>query len=355
MKATAQGTPRSNARPTILRRMAPWVERTFRPGGAILAYHRITHHEWNPLNTCVTAEHFSEHLEVLRKFAVPRRAVDIARQASQGNRPACEVAITFDDGYRDNLEIAKPILEKHDYPATVFVTTEPLQTGLPFYWDELEHLIFAPDVLPSTLELVAGRQYSWQLDSSIKCRRDLYRELAAVMSYLTPDDRRATIATLRSALGVSPDLRSSPRLTMNTEELARLQDGGLIDLGAHTVNHAWLPACTAEDQYRELLDSRRHLEAVTGKPTTTFAYPYGVLDGTTLDCVRAAGYEFAYTTQKQDIRGRVNPLAVPRFVVYDIDGDRFEELLREHVFGLRRWDGPAWAGKRLLRKLRNDR
>jgi len=349
MNAT-DATPAST-RLTIFSRTRPWFERTFWPGGAILVYHRIFQHEWNPLNTCVTPAHFSEHLEILRKFAYPRRAANIAQAAVSGARPACSVAITFDDGYSDNLYVAKPILEKHDCPATVFVATEPLLTGLPFYWDELEDLIFGAEAMPETMELTAGRSYSWQIDGSLKSRRDLYRDLAGIISPLTPDDRREVMAKVRSVLTNSSEVPSGPRLTMTAEEIASLQEGGLIDIGAHTVNHAWLPACTANDQYRELLDSRQQLEAVIGKPVPTFAYPYGKLDGTTLECARAAGYEFAYTTQRADIRGRINRLAVPRFVVYDLDGDRFEQMLREYVFGLRGPNGIAWAARRVSRKL----
>ncbi len=87
--------------------------------GLILLYHRVTDVDSDPWSLCVTPDHFAEHLEVLRKYTHPMRLQQLAQGLYRRQRAGRPVAITFDDGYADNLQNAKPLLERYDIPATV--------------------------------------------------------------------------------------------------------------------------------------------------------------------------------------------------------------------------------------------
>ena len=69
------------------------------------------------------------------------RSPSFAAALADGEPLSRSVVITFDDGYRDNLLVAKPILEEHGLPATVFVTTGYVGSNRDFWWDELESLL----------------------------------------------------------------------------------------------------------------------------------------------------------------------------------------------------------------------
>ena len=120
----------------------------FAPEGLILLYHRVADAGSDPWSLCVTPRHFAEHLEVLRKYSDPMRLQHLAQGLYRRQRAGRPVAITFDDGYADNLQNAKPLLERYDIPATVFVTTGYIGSEREFWWDELERLLLQPGTVP---------------------------------------------------------------------------------------------------------------------------------------------------------------------------------------------------------------
>ena len=93
--------------------------RHFRSRDLILLYHRVARVDSDPWSLCVTPEHFSEHLEVLRKHR-PIRLDQVKPSGWRAGGSRASVAITFDDGYADNLYEAKRLLERYDIPATFF-------------------------------------------------------------------------------------------------------------------------------------------------------------------------------------------------------------------------------------------
>ena len=116
-----------------VRRWARRALQRWRPGSVVLLYHRIGERAEDPLHLFVSPRHFGEQLEVLRG-----RLLSLARVSpALGERSAAErsFAITFDDGYADVARAALPLLERHEAPATVFVTTGAVDGRAPFPWD----------------------------------------------------------------------------------------------------------------------------------------------------------------------------------------------------------------------------
>ena len=103
----------------------------------ILMYHRIAEPELDPWRLCVSPENFEQHMELLSHQYELLKLSEITTCKDLKNK----AFITFDDGYLDNLLLAKPILEKYDAPATVFVTTGYIGGRSEFWWDELEQLV----------------------------------------------------------------------------------------------------------------------------------------------------------------------------------------------------------------------
>ena len=148
-------------------RAPQWLRRRLAPGGLILLYHRVSEDSSDPYSLTATPSHFAEHMEVLRKLARPMRLEEMIRHILDGRRPARGVVVTFDDGYADNLHNAKPLLEKYEIPATVFVASGHVGRGQEFWWDELDRLLLQPGKLPEALSLqVRDESLSWELGAA---------------------------------------------------------------------------------------------------------------------------------------------------------------------------------------------
>src|SRR5512134_3796914 len=135
-----------------------------RPIGLILLYHRVAAPLTDPQLLSVTPERFAAHTAYLsRHFELVSLHELVGRRANTGVGSRL-VAVTFDDGYADNLSHAKPILESCKVPATVFVSTATLETGSALWWDELEHLLLRPSSLPHSLSVdIDGQRFEWKL------------------------------------------------------------------------------------------------------------------------------------------------------------------------------------------------
>ena len=102
--------------------------RTPRPQGVILLYHRVASGLADPWRLCVSPEHFAEQLDVVASSWQPLALHDLARE--EGTRSgSLPVAITFDDGYADNLQVAAPLLAERGLPASFFIVSGTIGSG----------------------------------------------------------------------------------------------------------------------------------------------------------------------------------------------------------------------------------
>ncbi|MEN8130473.1 MAG: polysaccharide deacetylase family protein, partial [Pseudomonadota bacterium] len=245
----------------INRRAGKWG-RCFARQGLILMYHRIHESAPDPWSLCVSPHYFAEHIEVLKSLVSILSLSSLCRALRDVNLPDGGVAITFDDGYADNLHTAAPILERHAVPATVFVATGQPGSKREFWWDELERLLLRLGVLPETLCLtINGADYRWQLGpAAVYSDEDLHRDshrqawegdqgsrlhlYHSIWELLLPLPQQAQREALDQLLDwASQDsvVRSSHR-SLSTEEICTLTRGNLIQVGAHTITHPFLSA-----------------------------------------------------------------------------------------------------------------
>lgn len=109
--------------------------RFFYKTAPILLYHRIATVSKDPVMLCVPPECFENHLQFIKKNYDVVSLSDLSKRIVNDKLKGNEIAITFDDGYQDNLINALPLLEKYNIPATIFVTTELLGKKASFEWD----------------------------------------------------------------------------------------------------------------------------------------------------------------------------------------------------------------------------
>ncbi len=310
-----------------LRQTGRWLRSRLSGGALILGYHRIDAPASDPFEMCVAPAHFAQQLAVLRRVAHPLSLADALQRMQQNTLPRRAVVVTFDDGYLDNLTNALPLLAAQDIPAAVFITTGSL--GGTFWWDELTALVERLNPLPQSIALRAGAaQFEWHpaADASDRARllNGLYRWLLA----LGEDERRAALAQLNDRANTS-----GSRLLMTREEVAALAANRLIDIGAHTVSHPLLSRLPAEEQRREIHESKRALESLIGSTIAGFSYPNGDYSAVTRAAVRDAGFAFACTSRTDVALPASDRWTLPRFWIPDWDGERFARWLSRWLPG----------------------
>jgi peptidoglycan/xylan/chitin deacetylase (PgdA/CDA1 family) len=313
-------------------------------------YHRVAEPDVDPWVLSVSAQHFAEHLDVLQKEARPIGLGQLVQAHMTGNIPDRAVAVTFDDGYADNLHSAKPLLERHTIPATVFVTSGRIGHEREFWWDELEQILLYPGKLPQILTLnINSRTFRSELNEAADYGKDqflrdfrwnvgwpqdptrrhsLYRTLHPLIQSLREAEQRKVIDALLAWSGVKLIRRPSRRVLSNDELLA-LGQSDLIEIGAHTVTHALLSELPESLQQDEIRQSKLHLEEKMGRPVRCFAYPYGSYTRQTVTLAQEAGFECACSTIDDSVWRGSDRFQLPRVTVEDWDGETFAKRLRQ--------------------------
>lgn len=312
------------------RKSAAWLRSRFRGSRAlILGYHRVADEsEWDPYSLSVTPRFFAEHLEAVRKYAVPISLRDLTESLQRHDLPPGSVAITLDDGYVDNLHYAKSLLLRHECPATVFVATGYM--GRKFWWDELAEIFRPSSPLPEQIRLIAdGRSLERTLTrpADVKRRKNLVWAVYDFMRHLSGDGRADAFAQLRNVVG-RKSKPESPIRAMTESEICELAAGGVVDVGAHTVTHPFLSTLTEARQQQEISTSKLELEGLLGRPVTSFCFPNGSSSRVTEKVVRETGFRCACASHADVIWRGSDPFQLPRLWPHNFDGATFARWLR---------------------------
>jgi peptidoglycan/xylan/chitin deacetylase (PgdA/CDA1 family) len=254
----------------------------------------------------VTADEFDTQMRVVAASFPTRTFGEWLSGRAAGRRQRNAVIVTFDDGYKDNHDVALPILRKHGVAATVFVASGYLAGGMMFNDRLLEALRAA---VGRTVDLREAGLGQVALDTPEQASRTAAQALSAIKRW--PQDKRASFVDELARAGSAPH----PRIMMNAGEVRALADAG-VEIGAHTVSHPILSKVSAEDAWTEISESKKALEAVTGRAVRTFAYPNGRPDKdfTLADVqrVKEAGYLGAVTTRWACATPGADAFLVPR-------------------------------------------
>ena len=226
------------------------------------------------------------------------------------------VCITIDDGYRDTLQWAYPILKRHDAPFAVYIPTSfPDRLG-ELWWLALEAVV----ARNSRVTLLLDRGEQGFECATVTEKRDLFDQLYRyVRSIPTEEQLRVFVRDLCGRYHVDI-MEFCNALCMDWNELTTLAADPLVTIGAHTVNHIALGRADEETVRAELTDARAALEAKLKRPIRHLAYPYG-------DAISAGPREYSiaaelgYTTALTTRPGMLFPehgahlTALPRIAI----------------------------------------
>lgn len=287
------------------------AHRPLKPQGVVLLYHRVGPDDRDPHRLSVSPENFQAQLEWLRSTCDVMPLAQLAQRAGHSER---SVALTFDDGYLDNVTSALPLLRRTSVPATFFLTTGDGPIPYRYWWDRLAALIASEcGTAPLILHLPSGRT---ELPaSSIEERRAAYWRIYEKVLRLPVAEREAVVAEAVAWAGDVPPRSDDRRMTW--EEIRQLSSEPLVSIGAHTVEHLWLPAQPLAVLREELVSCRATLEDQCGTPVESLAYPFGAFDQRVVEAAGDAGYRLAVTCEPRAVSSTDDPLALPRIEVAD--------------------------------------
>lgn len=245
---------------------------------------------------------------------------DAVQKLFAGQLPARALAITFDDGYADNLTCAAPVLAARHMPCTFFVASGYLDGGC-MWNDVVIEAVRAAQGPVLDLRGVAAVDGDHTLADAAS-RRALAERLIGRMKYLSFDERTACAREVarRARLDVPTDLM------MTSDQLRDLAQPG-FDIGGHTVWHPILPTLSEAAARKEIVTGRRHLQEITGQEVALFAYPNGKpgsdYNEGTIALVREAAFEAAVSTAWGAARKASARFELPRFTPWDRSRTRY--------------------------------
>lgn len=294
----------------------------YRGVGAILMFHRVL--PADPAGRFAPTASLSvtpEFFEALIRFLLAR-GYEIVTM-SEARRRLIDgilvgppfVCLSFDDGYRDNLEIALPICRSYGVPMTINIATGLIDGEIHPWWLVFEGALRHTDVVNFSFE---GETFSLPTVSDAE-KNAAFGRLAVAVHRKPPAVQNRFVAAMADSVGF--DLRAfHARHAMCWDEIKLLAQDPLAELGAHTVNH---PALKCQDETNarwEMEVGRARLEERIGKRVEHFAYPFGgdaEVGDREIAIARDLGFATAVTTRHSPLLAdhRYHLTALPRLSV----------------------------------------
>lgn len=309
---------------------------------AILMYHRVASVRHDPWGLAVHPRRFAEQIAYLRRSRLPMSMTELVERLRTNTLPHKAVGVTFDDGYRDNVAEAKPVLGKHRVPATFFLATGFVGVEESFWWDELCGMMLDCTDPVEQIEMIADEavllRWDQQQASDLAGKwragqapqTDRQRCYLAVWARLQRADAGERERVLRAFRRQFRSASNPHAMPMNAGEIKMLVSDELLQLGAHSVGHPMLTSLTPLERSREIRKSAEACHALSGKTPRGFAYPYGDVDAETSEDVRSAGFDWACSTRNGFLdEGGVDFYALPRIAVPDVPLRQFRRILEQ--------------------------
>ena len=273
----------------------------------MLMIHGVMDHgvpvQWKPLRSQIDCRQLDSSIRILSKqyhLASLEEAVDMVA----GRTPVQPhtLVLTFDDGYRNNLKYALPILQRHGVPATFFIATGHIEKRKPYWFDRLDFAIQHADV--------AGRKFNIgdkvvsfrsnernELRQTYKSLRDTAKGIVrSDFEMISELEDLAALLESESGQSLSRIFEDDDWSSLLTWDQVRAASTTGVSFGSHTVDHIRLGLVSDDIVRDQLLRSKEMIEKHTGRPCRYLCYPSGSFSRRVMEIARECGYEAAVTT-----------------------------------------------------------
>ncbi len=297
----------------------------------ILTFHRVIQ-KWDSVldysqpGLVVTAETFDLQLRFLKEqFDIVPLSSLIAERRIHRSALRPRSVLTFDDGWRDNYDIALPILRKHGVPATVFLTTDFIGTNRAFWHTELSYLLLHDKVSQLTKDQHVFRAYPTPVRIYLTrlsqmrqppCAQNMDSLIESLKEECNDAAIGELIQDLANALCFRMPLFPGRRFFLNWDEVHEMAAAG-IEIGSHGCSHRILTRLKVEEAEEELVRSKAELEGRIGHSVQHFAFPNGAANRDLMALVGKARYRTACLDADNADEGQFGPLALRRVGMHE--------------------------------------
>ena len=290
--------------------------RPWRGRACVICYHRILpddefEADKSPnYNLIMPTSKFAEQIEFLsenHEVVSMDGLVDYLESEPDRDSNKFVVAVTFDDGYKDNLTHALPILEQYNIPATIYITTRFPEGDTWMWWNEIWDYLDKNDALEVN-DLNEGRTIRTPRQK-IKCFNKLF-DWILNLSY---EKQKKYVETITKSVA----RKQYSNLCLNWEEIKILDQHPLVTIGAHTNSHPNLKKLTEQEAFAEMSHSKNLLEEKLKHSVEHFAYPFGThneADVREFELASRCGFRTAVTTRPESLKSPALN-AIPRLGV----------------------------------------
>lgn len=286
--------------------------------GFIFMLHRVlpaefnTKHQWNK-GLAITPEGLERWVIYFRNLGFDLVSMDEAHRRKNSKNSKPFIALTMDDGYKDNLTYGLPLLERLQVPCTIYVSNcFPNNTAV-YWWYFLEEYLSANSAINlNAIGIDYQKKFS---EGDRKLVYDEVRELLRKSSYKTH------LAFAHDICGIKNLESLNTELNLTWSEVQTLDENPLITIGGHTQHHVSLKNQTPEDIEFEISQGTTELNKHLKASTRHFAYPYGSLDDVSTDLfahLQSVGYQTAVLNHPGSIfNGSETDFQIPRMGLSD--------------------------------------
>jgi peptidoglycan/xylan/chitin deacetylase (PgdA/CDA1 family) len=294
---------------------------------AVLIFHRVLEVPDALFPEIPCAQRFEREMRWVSEWFNVLPLAEAVQRLEKRSLPTRALAITFDDGYADNLTVAAPILRRLGLTATFFVTSGVLDGGC--MWN---------DTVVESIRSFCGNQLDLTeielgvVDaSSVDHRRRAIESLLSAIKRKPYEERRRLVDRIREMAQVALPTNLMMRKDQ-VRQLARLGMG----IGGHTVTHPILSRLSDRAAKDEILKGKDDLAQIVGERIELFAYPNGVpqvdYEVRHVQIVRQCGFSAAFTTSPGAASYETDRFQLPRFTPWDRSRGRFGLRLAKNYF-----------------------
>lgn len=282
---------------------------------SVFLFHRVSPQRdklWDPLSP----ERFDEILNYIKsKFEIHQVENLLADNIlAKSKKPLA--SIVFDDGYKDYIDYALPILKKHNLSASMYIVTDCVESGIPPWTYVLDNALANTtknkievdnSLLPDELKNTAWKNQTEKIAFAKKFK--------PFLKSISNTTRKTLYLQVIKSLN---DVQLPPKMMMNWTEINELINEGTI-IGSHTATHPLLAKIETEDEIKnELRISAEVIKKNTGNYPTTISYPIGSFDERVKNISKKTGYKFGLSVEQKIYDSAKNDFfAVPRIELYN--------------------------------------